>query len=51
MASDKSSSTRLTKALKYLDLATVSRELPYEATPYVLAAKMLIQAALDIERK
>lgn len=38
---------RLTSALKYLSLARTSRELDYGAVPFVLAAEVLIQLALD----
>lgn len=51
MAADKSVSTRLTKALKYLELARTSRELAFGAVPYTRAAEFLIKAALDEQEK
>lgn len=43
---DKSPRTRLERALKYLELARTSRELPYDSIPYVVAAEHLINRAL-----
>lgn len=51
MSVDKSVSTRLAKALKYLEMARTSRELAFSAVPYTRAAEMLIQTALDEQRK
>lgn len=45
MAADKSVSTRLAKALKYLELARTSRELTYDSIPFVVAAEYMIQEA------
>lgn len=47
MPADKSVSTRLAKALKYLSLARTSRELSYDSVPYVMAAEHLIKTALE----
>lgn len=44
---DTSPAARLTKALKYLELARISRELPYGSIPYVVAAEHLIKQALE----
>lgn len=42
---DVSVSTRLAKALKYLELARTSRELAYDSIPFVVAAEYMIQEA------
>lgn len=44
---DTSPTTRLQRALKYLQMARTSRELPYNAIPYVVAAEHLIAKALE----
>lgn len=43
---DLSVQTRLSKALKYLEMARTSRELSYDSIPYVRAAEYLIEAAV-----
>lgn len=47
MASTPNPTTRLTRALKLLELARTSRTLAYAATPYVMAAELLINKAMD----
>jgi hypothetical protein len=44
---DKSVSTRLAKALKYLEMARTSRELSYDSIPFVIAAEHMIQQAIE----
>lgn len=44
---DISVQSRLAKALKYLQLARVSRELSYDSIPYVVAAEHLIREAQE----
>jgi hypothetical protein len=46
-STDKSVSTRLTKALKYLELARTSRELSYDSIPFVVAAGHMIEEAIN----
>lgn len=42
---DTSVQSRLTKALKYLQLVRTSRELSYDSVPFVMAAEHLISEA------
>lgn len=44
---DNTAKTRLERALHQLELAKTSRELDYGATPFVIAAIYMIQAALE----
>lgn len=44
---DTSIQTRLSKALKYLQMARTSRELSYDSIPYVVAAEHLILQAQE----
>lgn len=46
MSTPTTPSSRLQRALKLLELARTARDLPYAATPYVLASEYLIQKAI-----
>jgi hypothetical protein len=48
---DTSVSTRLVKALKYLELARTSRELSYDSIPFVLAAEHMVKQAIGLNER
>ena len=42
---------RLLAAKRYLELARISREVAYAATPYVMSAELLIEQAIKEQEK